>query len=110
MEFMVGKWIALCLWVQIGWSESDPFAVHKSGGARMQALKKYQYLGFIQEQHSKWALIRCSGGEIEKLNMGKTKGWGKVIRINLKEVCLFKKKQIYCLTKGTKPMVWNVST
>ena len=103
------KWLLMMLFCQLCWAESDPFVIQKSPASRMKALKKYQYLGFIQDERSKWALIRCTGGEIEKLTMGKIKGWGKVVRIDLKEVCLFKKNQLYCLGKGVKPMPWTLS-
>lgn len=105
----MNKRMLIILFCHVLWAESDPFVVQKSPAVRMKALKKYQYLGFIQDDRSKWALIRCTGGEIEKLTLGKIKGWGKVVHINFKEVCLLKKNQLYCLGRGTKPMVWNKS-
>jgi hypothetical protein len=82
----------------------DPFA---KPAKKMLFNQRYQYLGYIQLDNKKWALIKPVSRDIERIELGKVPGLGLVKLISASKVCLEKSKHRYCLYKSSQAGVWR---
>ena len=100
------KWIFMlavlvhCLYAQT----HDPFA---KPAKKILLNQRYLYLGYIEFQSKKWALIKPVAKDIERIGMGKVPGLGDVKMINSNKVCVEKNHHHYCLYKSAQAGIWR---
>lgn len=69
--------------------------------------QRYIYLGYLEFQKKKWALIKPVSKDIERIGLGKVAGLGVVKLISASKVCIEKRKHQYCLFKSSQAGVWK---
>jgi len=83
---------------------SDPFT---KPAKKMLFNQRYIYLGYLEFQKKKWALIKPVSKDIERIGLGKVPGLGVVKLITQSKVCIEKRQHQYCLFKSSQAGVWK---
>lgn len=99
------SWIIICFFyvASVYPKNPDPFSAHPK---RPSVMLKCQYLGYIKGPNIAWAFIKPVGGEILKVMIGKSIGFGKVESFSKDSICIHHAKQQYCLKRSPQAVNW----
>ena len=74
---------------------------------KLHVLKKYQYLGFIKGPDVYLGFVRLSGGGVETVKYGKNPGFGNVVSIDNRYICILYHREKWCLYRSNQVKPWH---